>query len=101
MTPPSPPQIRSQIADSSPECRDKSYSHLSLEIKTDLVKIYSMYMTPPSPPQTRPPKRPNNGQSLLRLFSLLPSPLPHVFPNFDFYTILRLPLSSPSLLTTP
>ena len=38
MNPELPPQIRSQIADSSPECRDKSYFHLSLEIKTDLVK---------------------------------------------------------------
>ena len=56
MNPEPPPQIRSQIADLSPECRDKSYSHLSLEIKTHLVKN-TVYTWLPDLLPTRAPQK--------------------------------------------
>ena len=56
MAPPSRPQIHSQIADLIAECRDKSYSHLSLEIETHLVKN-TVYTWLPDLLPTRAPQK--------------------------------------------
>ena len=97
MNPEPPPQIRSQIADSSPECRDKSYSHLSLEIKTHLVKNTVYTWLPDLLPTRAPPK----GQTTGKVFSAFSPSCPHLSLTF-FLTLTFTPFSvslSPPLLS--
>ena len=98
MTPPPRPQIRSQIADLIAECRDKSYSHLSLEIKTHLVKNTVYTWLPDLLPTRAPQKRQKRRAKSFPPF--LPS-CPHLSLTF-FLTLTFTPFSvslSPPLLS--
>ena len=99
MTPPSPPQIRSQIADSKPKRRDKSFSHLSLEIKTHLVKntVYTWL------PDLLPKRAPQKAKQRAKSFPPFSPSCPHLSLTVCLtliFTRFSVSLSSP-LLSKP